>query len=172
MLLLRRNATIAKDLMLIQKNKTPECTAGRKRASSRGRGQSAYGHTSRQANPPGGLDRLSVLPAHYEDAHHEGGRYPTNVRDEFSCPIVRTELSMLTTGRCTCRLAGVVCCLICLPLACLPCVAGWCENTHVFCTRCGKKVATIPHDGPIQVESMSQQAVLVPSKYVSQPSMK
>ncbi|KAI1737132.1 hypothetical protein F4680DRAFT_221498 [Xylaria scruposa] len=92
----------------------------------------------------------------------------------IDCPFCQhtTKTRITKEGDSQQTLASVICCLICLPLACIPCIAGWCENTHIFCTRCGRKVATIPHDGPIQVVPVGQQEHLVPSKYVAQPGMK
>ncbi|KAI1453637.1 hypothetical protein F4805DRAFT_442595, partial [Annulohypoxylon moriforme] len=46
---------------------------------------------------------------------------------------------------------GFVLCLCCICLACLPCVCGWFETTHIYCTSCDRRIATIPVDGPIQL---------------------
>ncbi|KAI0439766.1 hypothetical protein F4803DRAFT_25523 [Xylaria telfairii] len=129
------------------------------------------------------IKHLSVLPAaNVPQVVVEGNPRMVTPIDRLTpqeawidCPFCEhtTKTRITKEGDSQQTLAGVVCCLICLPLACVPCIAGWCENTHIFCTRCGKKVATIPHDGgPIQVVPVTQQTALVPSKYVSQPSMK
>ncbi|KAK5635841.1 hypothetical protein RRF57_011553 [Xylaria bambusicola] len=52
-------------------------------------------------------------------------------------------------------------------LACLPCVAGWCENVHIYCSKCGKEVAMIPHDGMIQVAPVPPEHGPTPSRYAS-----
>ncbi|KZL80456.1 litaf-like zinc ribbon domain protein, partial [Colletotrichum incanum] len=61
-------------------------------------------------------------------------------------------------------LAGALCCLLCVCLTCVPCLAGWCEDTHYSCSNCHKKVATRPYDGPIEVFGPQPHAV-VPSRY-------
>ncbi|GJC77581.1 hypothetical protein ColLi_00419 [Colletotrichum liriopes] len=62
------------------------------------------------------------------------------------------------------RLAGALCCLLCVCLTCVPCLAGWCEDTHYSCSNCHKKVATRPYDGPIEVFGPQPHGV-VPSQY-------
>ncbi|KAI1089236.1 hypothetical protein F5B19DRAFT_467977 [Rostrohypoxylon terebratum] len=46
---------------------------------------------------------------------------------------------------------GFLLCLCCVCLTCLPCLCGWFENTDIYCTSCGIRIATIPVDGPIQL---------------------
>ena len=62
------------------------------------------------------------------------------------------------------RLMGVVCCLICICAACLPCLCGWFQETDHYCSKCNKKVTHKPHDGPVQV-MQGQTAHMVPSQY-------
>ncbi|XXH02039.1 hypothetical protein Hte_008404 [Hypoxylon texense] len=71
----------------------------------------------------------------------------------INCPFCRHRTKTRTTrqGTSTQTLAGAVLCIFCICLACVPCAAGWCENVHIFCSSCNTRVATIPHDGPIQV---------------------
>ncbi|KAL2193034.1 hypothetical protein P885DRAFT_81627 [Corynascus similis CBS 632.67] len=60
--------------------------------------------------------------------------------------------------------AGVLCCLLCVCLACLPCMAGWFEETTYFCSHCNNKVALRPDSGPIVVYAPT---AVVPSKHVA-----
>ncbi|KAI1759689.1 hypothetical protein GGR53DRAFT_512858 [Hypoxylon sp. FL1150] len=71
----------------------------------------------------------------------------------IDCPFCRQRAMTRVTkeGTSTQTLAGVVLCLFCVCLACLPCVAGWCENVNIFCSSCSNRVATIPHDGPLML---------------------
>ncbi|KAI0890981.1 hypothetical protein F4806DRAFT_338909 [Annulohypoxylon nitens] len=39
---------------------------------------------------------------------------------------------------------GCLLCLCCVCLACLPCMCGWLQNTHIYCTSCSIRIATIP----------------------------
>lgn len=43
--------------------------------------------------------------------------------------------------------AGVLCCLLCVCLACVPCLAHWFEDTEYRCATCHKIVATENYDG-------------------------
>ncbi|KAI6080657.1 hypothetical protein F4821DRAFT_265677 [Hypoxylon rubiginosum] len=71
----------------------------------------------------------------------------------IECPFCRQRAMTRVTkeGTSTQTLAGVVLCLFCVCLACLPCVGGWCENVNIFCSSCNNRVATIPHDGPLSL---------------------
>ena len=60
------------------------------------------------------------------------------------------------------RVAGVACCLLCVCLACVPCLAHWFEETNYFCSQCNKKVAKRSDSGVMVV--YGPEAV-VPSKY-------
>ncbi|KAI4863279.1 hypothetical protein F4820DRAFT_450142 [Hypoxylon rubiginosum] len=76
----------------------------------------------------------------------------------INCPFCRhcTKTRVTREGTSTQTLAGAVLCLFCVCLACLPCVGGWCENTNIFCSSCNNRVATIPHDGPIQLAPVAR----------------
>ncbi|KAI3336677.1 hypothetical protein HD806DRAFT_14223 [Xylariaceae sp. AK1471] len=91
----------------------------------------------------------------------------------IDCPLCnRTTKTRITKeGSSEQTLAAALCCIFCICLTCLPCVAGWCENIHIWCTGCGRKVAMIPHDGPIKVLAVTQEQGLVPSKYPAQDNM-
>ncbi|KAL2126519.1 hypothetical protein VTI74DRAFT_779 [Chaetomium olivicolor] len=59
-------------------------------------------------------------------------------------------------------IAGALCCLFCVCLACVPCIAGWFEETKYYCSQCHKKVAMRSDRGAITVYGPS---MVVPSKY-------
>ncbi len=63
---------------------------------------------------------------------------------------------------CLPRVAGVACCLLCVCLACVPCLTHWFEETNYFCSQCNKKVAKRSDSGVMVV--YGPEAV-VPSKY-------
>ncbi|GAO15977.1 hypothetical protein UVI_02055570 [Ustilaginoidea virens] len=48
-------------------------------------------------------------------------------------------------------LVGAVLCLFCICLACLPCLAGWFEDSEHRCTQCKNLVAVRRTDGHIDV---------------------
>lgn len=54
--------------------------------------------------------------------------------------------------------AGGLLCLVCICLACLPCMLGWAQNTYHVCTQCGKQLAFRPHDGMLQVHPAAKEA--------------
>ncbi|GAW23121.1 hypothetical protein ANO14919_126710 [Xylariales sp. No.14919] len=91
----------------------------------------------------------------------------------IDCPFCKniTKTSVTKKGDSQQTLAAVICCLIFLPLVCVPGLCGWCENIHIFCSECRREVATIPHDGSIQVMAVGQEQGLVPSKYPPQDGM-
>ncbi|KAI1771049.1 hypothetical protein F4818DRAFT_430967 [Hypoxylon cercidicola] len=94
--------------------------------------------------------RISVGPnAPVVTPLHMLTEHPTYI----DCPFCRQCTMTRTTreGTSTQTLAGVVLCCICVCLACLPCIGGWCENVNIFCSSCNSRVATLPHDGPIQL---------------------
>ncbi|KAJ5709646.1 LITAF-like zinc finger domain-containing protein [Penicillium malachiteum] len=45
---------------------------------------------------------------------------------------------------------SILCCLICICLACIPSTTGMCQNTSHFCSNCGKQVSHKPHNGATQ----------------------
>ena len=69
---------------------------------------------------------------------------------------------MLTYGPPNNSVAGVLCCFLCVCLACVPCIAGWFEDTNYFCSACNKKVASRPDKGGIEVYGPPQ---VVPSQF-------
>ncbi|KAH9227930.1 hypothetical protein K456DRAFT_1765521 [Colletotrichum gloeosporioides 23] len=86
----------------------------------------------------------------------------------IDCPFCmrRTMTIVDTEGTSMQMLAGALCCLLCVCLTCVPCIAGWCEDTHYSCGNCHKRVATRPYDGPIQVFGPhGQMFPMVPSQY-------
>ncbi|KAL0939645.1 uncharacterized protein CTRU02_206255 [Colletotrichum truncatum] len=86
----------------------------------------------------------------------------------IDCPFCqsRTTTVVDTEGTSMQILAGALCCLVCVCLTCVPCLAGWCEDTHFSCSNCRQRVATRPHDGPIQVFGPQGPIYpMVPSQY-------
>ncbi|EQB59212.1 hypothetical protein CGLO_00429 [Colletotrichum gloeosporioides Cg-14] len=86
----------------------------------------------------------------------------------IDCPFCmrRTMTIVDTEGTGMQMLAGALCCLLCVCLTCVPCIAGWYEDTHYSCGNCHKRVATRPYDGPIQVFGPhGQMFPMVPSQY-------
>ncbi|KAI0906892.1 hypothetical protein F4824DRAFT_483087 [Ustulina deusta] len=95
-------------------------------------------HIIEERNPPmvTPLNRLTATPAYID------------------CPFCKTRslTRIEKEGDSQQTIASVLCCIFCLCFACIPHLAGWCENVNIFCTSCHTKVAIIPHDGsPIQV---------------------
>ncbi|KAI0012825.1 hypothetical protein F4779DRAFT_534743 [Xylariaceae sp. FL0662B] len=80
---------------------------------------------------------------------HMLGEQPTWI----DCPACRQRtLTKITKEASSMQtIAGLVLCLFCVCLACLPCINHWCENINIYCSSCNARVATIPHDGQIQV---------------------
>ncbi|KAI0096584.1 hypothetical protein GGR51DRAFT_28540 [Nemania sp. FL0031] len=96
----------------------------------------------------------------------------------IDCPFCqrRTQTRSTRQGDSQQVLASILCCLVCVCLACLPSMAGWCENINIYCSNCGKQVAMIPHDGMIQVTpapaptgpgNSNNNNGLTPSRYAS-----
>jgi DNA-directed RNA polymerase subunit RPC12/RpoP len=71
---------------------------------------------------------------------------------QIDCPFCekRTMVKIHKVGTSMQAVVGVILCLFCIFLACLPCLCGMFENTEYFCSNCNQKVAQRPHDGPIQ----------------------
>ncbi|KAI8674558.1 hypothetical protein NCS57_00353800 [Fusarium keratoplasticum] len=94
-------------------------------------------------------------------------------RPEFiDCPFCkrRTETTISKEGSDTQCLLSVLCCLVCICLACLPSLAGWAEDIHHSCSNCKRRVATKRHSGTTQVYA-SDPAVQVPSNYAPTQAM-
>ncbi|KAK3380784.1 hypothetical protein B0H63DRAFT_192961 [Podospora didyma] len=82
----------------------------------------------------------------------------------IDCPFChhRAQTRVEKVGTPMQAVAGVLCCLLCVCLACVPCMAGWFEETHYFCTACKQKIAVRSDNGVLQ--QLGPQ-VLVPSQY-------
>jgi len=61
---------------------------------------------------------------------------------------------------------GFLCCLLCVCLACVPCIAGWFEETEYNCSGCRRLVAKRDDNGHLQV---FVPPVLVPSHLPAAP---
>ncbi|KAK3402411.1 hypothetical protein B0T20DRAFT_346455 [Sordaria brevicollis] len=83
----------------------------------------------------------------------------------IDCPFCqrRTQTRVDKEGSSMQILTGFLCCLVCVCLACVPCMAGWFEEYHYFCSGCNKRVACRA-DNSIQVFGPQ---TIVPSKYAS-----
>ncbi|KAK2755648.1 hypothetical protein CKAH01_17317 [Colletotrichum kahawae] len=70
----------------------------------------------------------------------------------IDCPFCdkRTQTTITKKGTSMQTVAGVLCCLLCVCLTCVPCIAGWCEDTDYTCSNCHSRVATRPYNGEIQ----------------------
>jgi lipopolysaccharide-induced tumor necrosis factor-alpha factor len=84
----------------------------------------------------------------------------------IDCPFCnqRTMTRVATEGTSMQIVAGVLCCLLCVCLACVPCMAHWFEETNYFCSKCHNKVATRPESGMIIVHA---PVTVVPSKHAA-----
>ncbi|KAG7285694.1 hypothetical protein NEMBOFW57_007987 [Staphylotrichum longicolle] len=82
----------------------------------------------------------------------------------IDCPFCqrRTMTRLNTEGTSMQIVAGVLCCLLCVCLTCVPCLAHWFEETTYFCSQCNNKVAMRSENGQISVYG---PAAAVPSKY-------
>ncbi|KAI1407948.1 hypothetical protein F5Y13DRAFT_115371 [Hypoxylon sp. FL1857] len=80
---------------------------------------------------------------------HQLNEFPTWI----DCPYCKKRTMTKITKEDTSMqmVVGLVLCLFCVCLACAPCLCGWFQNTHIHCSSCGARIATIPHDGPIQL---------------------
>ncbi|KAK0707920.1 hypothetical protein B0H67DRAFT_324628 [Lasiosphaeris hirsuta] len=83
----------------------------------------------------------------------------------IDCPFChqRSKVRFNTEGTPMQILVGILLCILCIFLACLPCCAGWFEETNFFCSKCNKMVAKRDDHGRIQVFGPQ---VLVPSQMV------
>ncbi|KAL2018444.1 hypothetical protein VTK56DRAFT_863 [Thermocarpiscus australiensis] len=106
------------------------------------------------AAPPGPQPAQGVTPLNQLGDHPQW----------IDCPFCqrRTMTRVNKEGTPMQIVAGALLCLFCVCLACVPCVAGWFEETNYFCAECHNKVAKKPDGGAIVV--YGPQAV-VPSKY-------
>ncbi|CAJ2502641.1 Uu.00g100350.m01.CDS01 [Anthostomella pinea] len=143
----------------------------------------------------------SASPMHPEKAHHPMGTpgipgHPNPNAEIFyeaqvvtplhqltdtplwiNCPFCnkRTKTQSSVEGTAMQILSSVLCCLICVPLVCLPCVCHWFEETNIFCSACRNRVAVIS-DGdygtPTEaaVQKMRQQGTLPTPTQGPQPA--
>ncbi|KAK4168363.1 hypothetical protein QBC43DRAFT_117278 [Cladorrhinum sp. PSN259] len=92
----------------------------------------------------------------------------------IDCPFCqkRTRTRVRKDGTPMQLIAGALCCLFCICLTCVPCIAGWFEEVHYYCTGCNNQVAMRPDSGPMQIYApggvVVQQAVVhsVPAQKV------
>ncbi|OTA82864.1 hypothetical protein M434DRAFT_400883 [Hypoxylon sp. CO27-5] len=92
---------------------------------------------------PEGDDAPRVTPLHQVNENPTWINCP-NCQRRTKTKITKEDTSMQ-------MVAGILLCLFCICLACAPCLCGWCQNTHIHCSSCGTRIATIPHDGPMQL---------------------
>ncbi|KAH9903980.1 hypothetical protein F4778DRAFT_733492 [Xylariomycetidae sp. FL2044] len=88
----------------------------------------------------------------------------------IDCPFChqRAKTTIQKEGTSMQVVAGVLCCLLCVCLTCVPCLAGWFEETYINCSHCHRTVAMIPSDGgPVRVMPTNTQTQQ-PSKYAQQ----
>lgn len=57
-------------------------------------------------------------------------------------------------------MAGVLCFLVTLVCACVPCICGWCQDVDQYCSKCKKRVTHKPHDGFTQVMDVTDRGVM------------
>ncbi|KAF6798773.1 hypothetical protein CSOJ01_12662 [Colletotrichum sojae] len=71
----------------------------------------------------------------------------------IDCPFCqkRTMTDISKEGTSMQMVVGALCCLFCICLTCVPCIAGWFEDIHYSCGHCHQRVATRPYNGTIQV---------------------
>ncbi|KAK4187728.1 hypothetical protein QBC35DRAFT_221251 [Podospora australis] len=71
----------------------------------------------------------------------------------IDCPfcLKRTKIRVHKEGTAMQVVTGVLCCLLCVCLACVPCLAHWFENTEYYCATCNKKLAEETDDGHYSV---------------------
>ncbi|KAI1117715.1 hypothetical protein F5Y14DRAFT_321150 [Nemania sp. NC0429] len=89
----------------------------------------------------------------------------------IDCPFCHTRARTKTEeeGQGAQMCCGFVLCLIFLPLACIPCLFHLFEKTVVSCSACNRAVATIHHEGPIELHA-PDKAVQRPSQYQNGPT--
>ncbi|KAI1075391.1 hypothetical protein F5B20DRAFT_387701 [Whalleya microplaca] len=125
-------------------------------------------------NPPAPYEvagnNITQPPAAYQSPGHHTGpqRAPPYTN---AIPVLPMPLASLGTlpalidcpfcnSRCQTRIqeedssmtivAGIGMGLICLCLACIPCLAHWCQDVDHFCSICNQRVAHVPYNGITQ----------------------
>lgn len=80
----------------------------------------------------------------------------------IDCPfcLQRAQTNVSTEGTSMQTMAAALCCLFCICAVCLPYVCHWFEDTHIYCSRCKARVATIPHDGHIHIYQPTDPAMV------------
>lgn len=80
----------------------------------------------------------------------------------IDCPfcLQRTQTNVSTEGTSMQTIAAALCCLVCVCAVCLPYACHWFEDTHIYCSRCKARVATIPHDGHIHIYQPNDPAMV------------
>ncbi|EFY93159.1 hypothetical protein J3459_011824 [Metarhizium acridum] len=71
----------------------------------------------------------------------------------IDCPFChqRTTTTVQREGTSMQIIVGALLCLFCICLTCVPCLAGWFEDTQYRCSQCKNMVAIGRYDGPIEV---------------------
>ncbi|KAK2608659.1 hypothetical protein QQS21_002770 [Conoideocrella luteorostrata] len=71
----------------------------------------------------------------------------------IDCPFChkRTMTIVQREGTSMQIVVGAVLCLFCICLTCVPCLAGWFEDTEYRCSGCKNMVAVRRHDGPLEI---------------------
>ncbi|PHH79371.1 hypothetical protein CDD82_2430 [Ophiocordyceps australis] len=90
----------------------------------------------------------------------------------IDCPFCQRRAGVIVrkVGTGMQALAAVLCCMFCVCLTCVPCLAHWYENIEYTCSNCNNLVAIRPHDGPMQTFSKRPDVVEVPTQYHDAPS--
>ncbi|KAI0977235.1 hypothetical protein F4678DRAFT_455379 [Xylaria arbuscula] len=131
--------------------------------------------------PPAITQQPAITPASNDNATTQGAATKESQQRQLvtplhalteapawiDCPFCKqmTKTRSTREGDSQQAITSFLCCLVCICLVCLPHLAGWCENTHIYCSNCGKEVAMIPHDGMIQVTPVGPETGLTPSRY-------
>ncbi|QPG94628.1 hypothetical protein C2857_006576 [Epichloe festucae Fl1] len=71
----------------------------------------------------------------------------------IDCPFChkRTTTVVQREGNSMQYVVGAVLCLVCVCLTCVPCLAGWFEDTEYRCSSCKNLVAFRRNDGPMEI---------------------
>lgn len=80
----------------------------------------------------------------------------------IDCPfcLQRAQTNVSTEGTSMQTIAAALCCLFCVCAVCVPYLCHWFEDTHIYCSRCKARVATIPHDGHIHIYQPTDPAMV------------